>query len=51
MVGATGWTQSVLQPKGEIRVPVLRWARSQQVTNRHEHKRVLNLNVMSQSKH
>ena len=51
MVGATGWTQSVLQPKGEIRVPVLRWARSQQVTNRHEHKRVLNLNVISQSKH
>ena len=43
---ATGWTQLVPQPGGEIR-----WARSQRVTNRHEHKRVLDLNVISQSEH
>ena len=41
----------VPQLGGRIGVLVLRWARSQQVTNRQEHKRVLNLSVISQSEH
>ena len=44
-------TQSGSFTLGRIRVLVLRWARSQQVTNRHEHQRVLDLNVISQSKY
>ena len=46
-----GWIQLVSQPRGEIRVLVLRWARHQQVKNRHKHKGVLNLNAISQSQH
>jgi hypothetical protein len=41
----------VPQSTGEIRVPVLRWARSRRVTNRHKHKGVLDLNVIFQSEH
>lgn len=48
--GATG-RPSGGTGRGRIRVLVLRWARSRRVANRHEHKRVLNLSVISQSKH
>ena len=48
---ATGWIQLVPQSGGKIRVPVLRWARSRRVTNRHKHKGVLDLNVIFQSEH
>jgi hypothetical protein len=43
------WTQLVPQP--EVRVPVLSWAGSQRMTNRHRHKGVLYLNVISQNEH
>jgi hypothetical protein len=51
MLCAMSWTQLIPQPGGEIRVLVHRWARSQRVKNRHEHQRMLTLNVISQSEH
>jgi hypothetical protein len=41
----------VPQSVEEVRVPVLTWKRSRQVTNRHKYRGVLDLNVISQSKH
>ena len=38
MKSATDWIQLVLQPLGEVRVPVLRWARSRR-NDRHGHTR------------
>jgi hypothetical protein len=45
------WTQLVPQPAREIRVSVLKWARSWWVINKHGHKGMLYLNVISQSEH
>ena len=48
---AADWPQSAPQPSGESG-SLYRWAgRQQKVTNRCEHKKVLYLNVISQSDH